>query len=835
MPSFSAVWSEIQKLLPQGLSIIPVRDKADEKYAAKTPYPKWKEYQNRQILEHELYNQLETFNTGAIAIICGKISGNLEVIDVDVKNYPGIDAVLFDEIKTLYPNIWHSLRIHRSPSGGYHILYKVLGEVPGNKKLAGRETTEQEKENYSKLFPDKKRPLTEVNFIETRGEGGYVLAPPSMGYSVFKDGEIPVLTWEERCSIIAICTSLNRIQPKPKQEPKQAKNTESFYEENPFQDYNNRCDLLALMQNHGWSFVRQKGTKIWLTKPGGKSKHVHAAIFTDSNLFYCFTTGTDFISQQSYRPSAVLAFLQFNDDWKQCYKFLVDNGYGKIKKKIEDDLIRTGRELPANASEEAKRQKIQHEKQQQEVHPYGIFWEWDENDKLHISRERLYTVAYELGFRLYKDDIVRIVKPFVHRQTERQFFDALKEYIKEEDGDVYEDICNAYEAFLQKSGRFTAERIQFLDETLLLLDDRNTCYKFFANHYLKVTADEIKTVDYATEERLILHEKVQPRDYSKAGGGVYPEFLKLATGEITLNLRQTVGYLAHEYKDETTGYIIVLTEKVADPKRGGGSGKNLFCQLFEHTTTFTSRPGAGAKFDEKFFQSWNKQKIFLISDVDEKFDFLFLKEPATGNILWKKLFKDETSVASKDSPKLIVNTNYSFEVSDGGLARRIKPIEFTDYFTLNGGVDVVFNKHFTDDWTDEDWNGYDTFISESVQIWLQSNRKLQTQDLSDTGWEKQFKQAHKITIWNLIQEFWPQWIKQKDVPNDVFKQQLTDYYNQESIPIKYHPTTFNINKALSEYAAKQRVDLRINVSMRQSNGFEGKGRKFIIDDEEAPF
>ncbi|MDO6575286.1 hypothetical protein, partial [Staphylococcus pasteuri_A] len=65
-----------------------------------------------------------------------------------------------------------------------------------------------------------------------------------------------------------------------------------------------------------------------------------------------------------------------------------------------------------------------------------------------------------------------------------------------------------------------------------------------------------------------------------------------------------------------------------------------------------------------------------------------MKEPSTGSFIWKKLFKDEIEVSVKDAPKFIVQTNFSYEVTDGGLRRRIIPIEFTNFFTQVGGLDV---------------------------------------------------------------------------------------------------------------------------------------------------
>lgn len=41
-----------------------------------------------------------------------------------------------------------------------------------------------------------------------------------------------------------------------------------------------------------------------------------------------------------------------------------------------------------------------------------------------------------------------------------------------------------------------------------------------------------------------------------------------------------------------------------------------------------------------------------------------------------------------------MQTNYSYEITDGGLKRRIIPLEFTNFFTDRGGLDVHFKAHF---------------------------------------------------------------------------------------------------------------------------------------------
>jgi hypothetical protein len=791
--SMLLVWRQIKEYLAIGCSIIPARDKDDEYGKAKTPFQGWKKYQTQQITEKELFTQFDKYQTMSIAMVCGKISGNIETIDVDVKHLPGIDAELFTAIKSIYPSLWSRLRIHKTPSGGYHIIYRVIGQdVPGNKKLAGREATDAEKEKYS---GQGKKKIDNVHFIETRGEGGIIVLPPSNGYSIFQHNDIPVVSWEERCSLINIAESFTKIPKVEKYKPSKS----DFKKDEGY-----------------WTVVANKAGKIWLTKPGGKNKDVHGAYFTDGNKFYCFTTEASFEPEVAYTQSAILCHLEFNDDWKKLYAHLVENKYGRIRKDIELRLAKKD-ELPPNASKEAVEFANEYKEKIQEQHPYGIFWTFDD-DGAHISRELLYNVSDKLGFVTYIGEIYRRRGVFLDKYTTRMYYDELKSYIRLEDGEEHLQVCNSYEAFLQKSGKFV---------------------KVDKNNITELSYDEFP------EGKFIFSSKVQQRNFTyNLEYGIYEEFLRLAIGDIDDHVKNLIGFLAHEYKDETTAYIIVLTEKCLDPKDGGGSGKNLFCSLLGNTTTYVSKPGSDSKFDANFFQVWQGEKIFCISDVDKDFKFSFLKEPSSGNLLWKRLFKNQEVINPSDTPKLVVLTNYSFEIIDGGLKRRIIGLEFTNYFTNVGGVDVHFEgKHFPNDWDEIDFNKFDSYMIMCIQYWLRSGRKLRHMDLSASGWEKQFIQTHGATIHDIINQYWEVWTKKIFISNDEFAKDLNNYYSENGIVNdRFKPIMKNINKGLSDWAARMRVKFVGNISGRDSEGRVTKGKQFGIDlrnikqdEEQNPF
>lgn len=854
------VWFEVENLLNQNISVVPVRDKDSiyngKLYEAKTPYKEWKKYQYEIIDRAVLFQEMTDKDTTAIAMICGAISGNLEVIDFDVKYKPGIDAVVISAMRELYPDIFAKLRTHRTRSGGTHLIYRIADhEVPASTHLAEREATPEE------IAANPKGKKTRC-FIETRGTGGMATAPPSLGYAIINNIPVQTITWEERCSIIELCKAYNEyiVEEKPYKPPK---SEVDYYDENPFAHYNRTVDPVELFKEYGWTYVRKHGDYIWFTRPGGRRGEVHAGYNTNTCTYRVWGTKADLDSERSYTPSTILAHYRFNGDKALAYAHLVQQGYGRIKPSMELKMARTRAinkmPMPTNASPAAVEQYTQIAEQLLTAHPHDIYWEiTNENgeDKAVISRLGFKDVATKLGFRLHGQDIVQIDQQFIYRRELRYFFDCMRGYIKEEDAEQYELIYNAAQAFLEKHGKFESTQLDFIDETLILSDTRTTCYKFYLNGYVKINVHGFELINYETvTDKLIWHEKIQQRDFvlvtatdssthnERSDGheqldarGLYTSFLELACDldNNRQHIMKTIGWLAHDYKDTTTGYIVTLTEKCADPKDGGGSGKNLFCQLLEHTTTLTTVDAAQKRFESaNLLQSWNNEKLFILSDPKKDFDFGMLKEPSTGSATVKKLFKNEQNYKCSELPKFIVPTNFSYEVTDGGLRRRIIAIEFTNFFTLCGGVDRHFGKYFPDDWSTEDWADYDTFICQCIHMWIEGGLKLNPIGLEGTGWEKQFAQTYGQYTFEFIAAHWHEW-RGNTVSNLVFKQQYEEFFNDLGLTAhnKYRPTMHRINKALEDWCKHYDVEYNKDAMIRNGLSVE-KGRSFTLPD--APF
>jgi hypothetical protein len=795
------VWSAIEKYLDVGVSLIPVYDKQTGDIKPKSPCGSvkrgnnWEQFQKRIIGKNELWEFMESYNTTAVGMVCGKVSGNLEVIDLDVKFNLGFDAQLFADIAKFYPLVWERLRIHKTPSGGYHIIYRCETEVEGNKKLAGLLNEEGK----------------QVNFIETRGEGGYALLPPSLNYSVYRDVPIPVLTEDERASLLTLCRSYNQIIKKVR-EPKATKKDNGYYSTNPFDDFNSSTKAESILEDFGWSYFNENANYIYYTRYG-RERVISGSFSKSHRLYYIFTTSTELDSQKWLSPSALLAELKFSGDFKQLRKYLIEQGYGKLSERVEESIVKKAvlknKALPTNISDRAKEEFERAKTEAQNKYPYGIFWEYNEKGVVVINRNKYSIFLTNAGFRNYIGDAVRIVGKFIYDQTIRDIIEMGKAYVQEDDGEYYDAIVNAYDAFIERHHKHViSNTLKLLETDAIAKDEKEVAYKFYRNCYVVITAKGGAKKDYETFDKLIWYKDIQHRDYRHATDeevrkSVVYEFYDKAC-KLDDYVMRCIGYLIHGYRHPSEAYFIVLTEEVEDPKSGGGSGKNIFCNLLSYMTSYKFVPGSMVSYDAKFLQVWKGQKIVGIMDISANFKFEFVKSISDGEATVKHLYKDERTIPIDQMPRFIFTTNFSFDVTDGGLKRRIRYIEFTDYFTKAGGVDTTLGKRFPDDWSDDDWAAYDNLMLGCLQSYL-ANPKLKNEVMSDTGWLKQFKQNHGEMTLEFIRENWEKWLLAGDVKVDDFNGDYNTFCSVNNISQMYKKSSTKLNQAISDYCDKNGV------------------------------
>jgi len=306
-----------------GLSITAVNDYKKSLYA-------WRKYQHHLITPNEITIAFNHPAAVGIAIICGKISGNLEVIDLDQKN--DLRHILFEqfisEVNKYDPILLPQLVIASTKNAGYHFFYRC-SNISNHSVLARRPCIGEE------LAANPKQKVKVL--IEKMGNGSYIIVPPTPGYQFIQHNlnNIPLIQPFQRQILLDIGKTFNQYY-----EPEPVEKTASIFqtdEESPFTDYNNRGDIIQLLERHGWKVIRKTTIKTYFRRPGNTDHETSGDYNHQLGLFGVFSTSTEFKLRTGYRPYAVYAILECGGNFRLAAKRLLAEGYGTPYSKRKTD------------------------------------------------------------------------------------------------------------------------------------------------------------------------------------------------------------------------------------------------------------------------------------------------------------------------------------------------------------------------------------------------------------------------------------------------------------------------------------------------------------------
>lgn len=731
------------KYISNGICVIAVNSE-------KRAFLSWKQYQDRIITNDEVEEQFEHQAAVSLAVVCGKPSGNLEVIDIDQKY--SLDGQLYNEytqaIKDNDAELFDRLMIIQTVGGGYHIYYRCTS-ILGNLKLASRETTPEEQA----MNPDDKVRV----LIETRGQGGYVVAPPSKGYKVLVGDAIPTITPDERDVLIELARSFNQVLDKPVKTHITHGYNPKEYGLSPFEDYNKRGDVIGLLTGHGWKVIREHGDRVIFRRPG-KDVGTSGDYLLTKQWFSVFTTSSVFEPNKAYLPYAVYAVLECNGDFKEAARRLLSAGYGERREyygdKIERDLYKKKKEGLDNDQlvRYLKENHAKNDNQAEEIvekltSVWGdkicTFWDISDAGKISINRTRLINFLHITGgFSLYYYDnsstifrVVRCREGFVEEVSSEHIKKFLKEYIESLpdtfDGgitseDLLELILKGSEAYFSKG------LIEFLSRSdfEFLKDTADAAFFPFNNGVVRVSKDKAELLSYKEIKKVIWRSQVidfnilidSQMDETTVE---YMHFIQgicnkdMARVEYALSL---MGYLLHKYKDPTRPYAVILAEETEDESKGGGTGKGIFVKAISKLINTERVDGKNFKLDKNFaFQRVGLDtEMICIEDVRKKMDFEGFYSIITEGITVEKKNKDELFIPYEDSPKIIFTTNYTIPNVGNHAKRRQKVFEFSSFYHPGFTPEDQFKHKLFDDWDIDEWNRFYNLLFTCVQVYFEN-------------------------------------------------------------------------------------------------------------------
>lgn len=836
MPEISIPIEEVRNYCTNGWFIVPTWDRDIPEKNKKHKAPTRAGYKNLRLTSEQIINIMLDDDTTAFAAVLGEPSGGIISIDIDSKFLPGFDATYLSAIKEMFPHLYEKLRIHKTPSGGYHLLMRVNGIVK-SQKVAGRPATEQELA---------KSPKDEVKyFLEVKGEGSLTQLPPSPGYQHIS-GQISDFTVEEYQSLLSLGKSFDQLPPKVEKVylPKKA-STE--YSTNPWDDYELKTDPVELLKGYGWHLISAEGQFIRFAKPGQK-KEV-SGVFNRKIQRYWFWTGFS-LTDTNVTISKLKCIMDFNGDFKRMYEWLVQEGYGERSYHAEKRIIKTlatkqDAPIPKNLSSKALEEVKAIREEVKKNHPHGTFWEVNDKGKWVINLHSIQEVMKGMGFRIAKSNgnMCHIVGYTIRTVERNDIFAAVKAYMPSDSVELYD----AYEHTVKNSGSHIIGQLMYLEEDRIMASEKRKAYKFFRNCYTETTPDNCTIHEYSElpEGKLIWDNAIIKRDFyfmvpEKMRNSVpYEYFDKIVSnGFKNPLLWPIIGYYAHDFKDNTYVYAAILTE---ESDLGAGTGKSTFCRLMGLYTSFLEVPADQVTTDSKLLQSWKGERVMCLSDAGKEvlMNLTKMKAILDGDVIVKKLFKDERSVAARHIPKFILTSNYMPVLSDQGLDRRIIILETTPFFKLQGGIDTYFGgKMFptqdsSGDWTVDDYLAFDNIMHTGLQAMLKRG-KLSNIELSANGWEKQFKAQHGAYLFDFIADNIEDFKRRKHIGLDVFKEIYDKYCHANDINIRQKRTVPKVIEAITEYCKREGVMYK---SREIVNGVvcHSFGDSPIVSNDELPF
>lgn len=293
-----------------GLKVIPFYTRPDGSKSFPPDYAKYREGQTAEQIKN-----LFTADSAGICLLC---TDGIEAVDVDVKHDPRA-AIRRDMIAAMDEFGFNPPRVVQiTKSGGAHLIYRCP-EPAGNQKLAKRRG---EKEAM----------------IETRGKGGLLFIAPTPGYNIISGSlfDIPAISQGDRDYLIRICRHFDEPDPVEFSAALRPE-AQKLPGMKPWDAFDAATDILELMQRYGWRVVSKSADYIRLNRPGAKhSRGVDGSIIVGKNIFYPFTSSTEFEPNHGYGPAAVYAIMEHRGNFSDAAKALYRQGYGdRIDKAAE--------------------------------------------------------------------------------------------------------------------------------------------------------------------------------------------------------------------------------------------------------------------------------------------------------------------------------------------------------------------------------------------------------------------------------------------------------------------------------------------------------------------
>lgn len=402
-----------------------------------------------------------------------------------------------------------------------------------------------------------------------------------------------------------------------------------------------------------------------------------------------------------------------------------------IKKRVEK-LIKTGKtvkdvlqEFPT-IDENDLNKEVQAIKKEAQT---GVFWSGSGKD---FKVSAFLFKSYLEGMNFYKFYPANQTKSFIFISKNGNFVNTtfepqikdkvLQDMILRSEIDVYDHLADNTK-FFQSAYLNMLETATITTEK----DTKEIANIYYKNFALRISKDNIEKVKYEDLEAFVWKDQIINRDYVEADHheSMFRSFIWYACGqdvEKYNTMKSVIGFMLHGYKTSANNKAIVFNDETISDTPNGRSGKTLIATAVGKLKKFSIIDGKSFDFGKSFpYQTVPVDtQVLVFDDIKKNFPLERLFSVITGGFTIEYKNQQPVTMSVEDSPKIIINTNYTIKTDGDSHKARVFEIEMSNYFNVNHTPYNEFKCMFFDEWDEIEWSRFDRYMINCIQYYLQN-------------------------------------------------------------------------------------------------------------------
>jgi hypothetical protein len=357
---------------------------------------------------------------------------------------------------------------------------------------------------------------------------------------------------------------------------------------------------------------------------------------------------------------------------------------------------------------------------------------WDKNDRgvikvVHVLFKKF---LEDSGFYKYCPEggknyiFVKVTNNLIDHTSEKEIKDFVLNHL------IDHDDITVYNYFADNTRFFKEEFLSMLStiDIYFIADSKDSSYLYYKNCAVKITKDDIVSIDYLDLGGYVWKDHVIDRNFNMCDVTERCDFKKFVRningdddGRVA-SMESTIGFLLHGYKNLSYCPAVILNDEVISDNPEGGTGKGLLMNAISNMKKLVVIDGKSFTFERSFaYQLVSADtQILCFDDVKKHFDFERLFSVVTEGLTLEKKNKDAIKIPFSKSPKIAITTNYAIKGAGNSFARRKWELELHQYYSKSYTPLDEFGKLMFGDWDDDDWCEFDNYMIRCLKGFLKT-------------------------------------------------------------------------------------------------------------------